>query len=121
MKPSNITELLLKRFGVDDALIGDLTEEYGRRSAVWYYRQVLVAIIGSVLRAIREHRLLAARAVVTGLVVQALLSSGQWIIWGHLQGRLAAWAATLGLHSYSIVPALSWAYVGVVPWGETNS
>ena len=50
-----------------ESLIGDLVECYGHgRSAAWYWRQVLAAILWSFCREVRGHILLAVRAVVTG-------------------------------------------------------
>jgi hypothetical protein len=49
------------------ALTGDLLEECARgRSAIWYWRQVLIAIWIGIWGAIRDHKLLALRAVATG-------------------------------------------------------
>jgi len=56
-----------------ESLIGDLIEQYQRdRSAGWYWRQVLSAILVGVLRDIREHKLRAALAVATGFSVLLL-------------------------------------------------
>lgn len=49
----------------DDALAGDLLEEFNqRRSAAWYWRQVLVAILEGFASEVRHHRVLAIRAIV---------------------------------------------------------
>lgn len=48
----------------NDALIGDLLEEYARgRSRAWYWRQVLAAIAVNFGRALYEHPVLALRAL----------------------------------------------------------
>lgn len=81
---------LMDRFGVPEPLVGDLLEERSRhRSALWQWRQTLVAILWTVARDIRAHRWLAARAVVTGWAVGQLaapirriampLMSGAWV------------------------------------------
>lgn len=49
----------------DDALAGDLLEEFNqRRSAAWYWRQVLVAVLVGFASEVRHHRVLAIRAIV---------------------------------------------------------
>jgi hypothetical protein len=81
---------LMNRFGVPEPLVGDLLEERSRRrSALWQWRQTVVAILWAVARDIRAHRWLAARAVLTGWAVGQLaapvwriampLMSGAWV------------------------------------------
>lgn len=64
---------LLERFTFghrNDALIGDLIEEYGNgRSGAWYWRQGLTAIAVAFCQEIRAHKVLAVRAVATGWAV----------------------------------------------------
>jgi hypothetical protein len=72
--PPTVANWLLERFGVDEALVGDLVEEYGRnRSRVWFWRQTLVAVIKKGATDIRSHKLLAVRAVVIGWMVASLV------------------------------------------------
>jgi hypothetical protein len=60
---------LLKHCVSNEALAGDLTEEYEHgRSRLWYWRQVLSASILEVGWSIRGNRLLAVRAALTGIV-----------------------------------------------------
>ena len=57
-----------------DILLGDLCEEYQRgRSIVWYWLQILAAIAIRSLKDVRANPLVAARAVITGLLAQMLL------------------------------------------------
>lgn len=61
---------LLKRSGINEALSGDLIEQYRRgRSATWYWRQALIAIALRLVNDIREHKVLTARTVFVGWVV----------------------------------------------------
>jgi hypothetical protein len=62
---------LFERLGLDDALSGDLLEECKRRrSAIWYWKQVLVALWIGIWGAIRDHKVLALRAVATGFAME---------------------------------------------------
>lgn len=48
----------------DGVIVGDLLEEFNRgRSAAWYWRQVLVAIVVGCASEVRHHGMLAARAI----------------------------------------------------------
>lgn len=71
--PPMVATWFLKQLGSgpnNDALLGDLIEEYGQgRSRIWYWRQVLIAIVVSFCKEIGAHWLLALRAVVTGWAV----------------------------------------------------
>jgi hypothetical protein len=58
-----------------ESLVGDLLEQYPRRrSAVWYWRQVVTTIVLSVARDISAHKLLAVRAVAMGGLVSVLFT-----------------------------------------------
>jgi hypothetical protein len=65
---------LLERLGLDVALAGDLLEECARgRSTFWYWRQMLIAVLTGIWGAIRDHKLLALRAIATGFAIEFLL------------------------------------------------
>jgi hypothetical protein len=71
-----IAAWIFELVGLDDGLAGDLLEERTRgRSRIWYWRQVLIAILISIYRAIRAHKGLALRAVATGCGINSL-----WIL-----------------------------------------
>lgn len=63
-----IATALLARLGPpDDALLGDLHEEYHRgQSRAWFWRQALTAIVLTGGQDVREHWVLAIRAVALG-------------------------------------------------------
>ena len=61
---------LLEHFGCspnNDAVLGDLAEQYLRKhSVMWYWRQAMKAIAVSLFKEIRGHKQIAARALLTG-------------------------------------------------------
>jgi hypothetical protein len=67
LQPPRVATWLLERSDVDEPLIGDLVERYKRRpSRLWYWRQVLFAIVADIVSRIREHPLLIVRGVALG-------------------------------------------------------
>lgn len=65
--PPELAKWVLKHFGsANEALAGDLIEEYARRSAAWYWRQVLIAVLIGCGNQVRGHKLLTVRAVIVG-------------------------------------------------------
>lgn len=108
-----VATLLLKQLGSspnNDVLIGDLTEEYGRRrSHIWYWRQVLVAIVVSFCKEIRAHSWLALRAVAAGwaviLLYRSLLRAPAMALyaqWSYLPGHTVSNWAVQHLYWYLI-------------------
>jgi hypothetical protein len=60
---------LLERLGVDSAIAGDLIEEYASgRSRVWLVWQAFGAVTVATVRQISQHKVLAVRAVIVGLI-----------------------------------------------------
>jgi hypothetical protein len=58
---------LLRRFVSNDALIGDLTEEFRRgRSGWWYWRQALGWILLGAYQDVCLHTMMTLRAIVVG-------------------------------------------------------
>jgi hypothetical protein len=62
---------LLEHGGLDTVIAGDLLEELARgRSTIWYWRQLLMAIGIGNWNTIRQHRVLALRALATGCAME---------------------------------------------------
>jgi len=75
-----MTIWLLEHGGLDTAIAGDLLEERAQgRSTIWYWKQLLMAVgIGS-WRTIRQHKVLALRALATGCAMEWALA----FAWDH--------------------------------------
>jgi hypothetical protein len=65
--PPPLATWLLQRFGAKEALVGDLVEQYQRgRSGVWYWRQVVIAIVAGIVAEVRYHPWFTVRAMLLG-------------------------------------------------------
>jgi hypothetical protein len=75
VKPPATATWLLHRLGhTNDALTGDLMEEYLHgRSGAWYWRQVLFAVIVGFGKEVWNHKLLSLRALAVGWAAWYLL------------------------------------------------
>jgi len=75
-QPPKMATWLLKQFGCspnNDAVIGDLTEQYRQgKTSSWYWKQTLIAIVRSVFREIGGHKWLIFRAIAVGWMMLAL-------------------------------------------------
>ena len=69
-RPPRVATWLLERLAPRphrESLVGDLIEQFDRgRSAMWYRRQALLAILMGCASEIRSHKLLAIRALAVG-------------------------------------------------------
>lgn len=113
MQPPNAATWLLNKFGcTNDALKGDLVEEYGQgRSVAWYWRQVLVAIVVGFSTEVRAHKLVALRAIITGWTAIYLLDHTVGIAFWRWYFRL--------LLAHGLIPSFWWrhyyTYLVVLP------
>ena len=83
-----------------ESLLGDLVEQHAhRRSTRWYWRQVLTAVVVSTLAGVRDHKLLAARALLVGWGLYYLLAEG--VIWTAMRLRYTLAIACGPLAPYS--------------------
>ena len=66
-RPPIVATWLLQRFvRQDEALTGDMLEEYRGRSVGWYWRQVLIAIVVATADVLREHKVITVRTILLG-------------------------------------------------------
>src|SRR5215470_12566207 len=86
--PPPIATWLLRHFGSspnNDAVMGDLNERYGHgRSCVWYWQQVVAAIISSAFTEVRSDKLTAARSVILGLILVHAIAKLMFNLFGRL-------------------------------------
>jgi hypothetical protein len=75
-QPPTVATWTLKHFGSsNEALTGDLVEEYRQgRSTAWYWRQVLIVVVVGCVNDIRRHGLLTMRAIIIGWAALILSS-----------------------------------------------
>jgi hypothetical protein len=87
-QPPRIATWLLRRFGSspnNDALIGDLNERYRQgRARLWYWSQVIGAIISSAFAEVSSHKFMAARAVLLGLILLHAIARLMFNLFGRL-------------------------------------
>ena len=116
-QPPRIATWMLKHFGCgpdNDTVLGDLAEQYRHKgSAMWYWRQAMKAIPVSVLREIRAHKPIAARALLMGWTM--------WILAGALIFPLAFIGTNVG---YSFQPlhliGSAWSFMWMPVLGVWN-
>jgi len=107
----------LRSDSVNESLVGDLMEEYGRgRSNAWYRRQVLAAIVVSSCDEVRAHALIAIKALITGWAAQFMF---QFLVSG-LLSRFHLWLPLYHklplLFGYGIAASLTWLTLWTPIW-----
>ena len=71
-RPPKLAGWLLKHFdsAADDALLGDLAEQYANKDRpMWYWRQVIGAILVNLFKEIRHNKWFVVRGLLTGWAV----------------------------------------------------
>lgn len=109
--PSGPTWLLIRLGHRNDALTGDLIEEYSQgRSVAWYWRQVLVAIVVDFGKEVRAHKLLALRAIAVGwtalYVLLRVVENPGWRFFGRVLLPRGLNPSPYWWHHYYLYPAL---------------
>ncbi len=105
---------LLKHLGCssdNDAVMGDLSERYQQgKTAAWYWKQTLVAVIVSAFDEVRGHKWLTFRSVLVGWIVFSYLllpSTGsifKSILESYREFETASWnSAAVTTFSYAII------------------
>ena len=70
--PSRLAIWLMTRFGVGDAIVGDI-QEHGEHSSMWLWWQAIGAIVVAVRKDFSTHWIVAIRAIIFGMVVWKFL------------------------------------------------
>jgi hypothetical protein len=93
-QPPRIAAWLLRHFGCgpnNDVVIGDLEERYSRgRSPLWYWRQVLAAMLVSFIQEVWNHKLLTVRAIAVGWAID-VVSRHVFDVTAELLNALGSW------------------------------
>lgn len=102
---------LLKRFGVSDALVGDLVEQHAAgRSRAWLWRQIAGAAVSALAGDLMAHPFRAAMTVLLGLAVRDLTIHGwAWYEPSIDYGIASALLDLVSLRQPAYVVAVGWA------------
>jgi hypothetical protein len=102
-QPPRLATWLMQRLASGprrESLLGDLIEQYHHgRSASWYWRQALTAIVVGVARDIGAHKLLAARALAIGWAVSVLAAFPVNWLSGVIRVWITDWLVEAGQYS----------------------
>lgn len=117
MEPPRLAAAVLHQLLGSGSLAGDLAEEFARRqSRMWYWRQVLAAIIARAWSDIREHKLATFGAITLGFVF--VVVSFRYVMFRLL--HFDHWLFATGLvrwfyaHGYGFPRWAIWPLTGIV-------
>jgi hypothetical protein len=111
--PPAIATWVLEHAYVDEALTGDLAEQYRKgRSPLWYWRQSLVATFVLSGGTILTHKWLALRAIATGWLAWATLSLVRRQIPGWFETMDPATAMAWSTSTESVIRYATWIVIG---------
>ena len=118
-RPPAIPAWLLRRLVSNDALVGDLTEEFRRgRSAAWYWRQVVTAIVVGRSRAYGPSALAVLGLVILYRVANHLPAPGTraeaLAIVGQQVGSTTL--AAYDTHTGGNLSRVTWLALGILPY-----
>jgi hypothetical protein len=122
VKPPTAATWLLHRLShPNDALTGDLMEEYLHgRSRAWYWRQVLSAIVVGFGKEVWNHKLLSLRALAVGWAAWYFLFYIVGVrLWRLYSGILLTHGLTITVwwrHYYLYLTLLPWVFPAACGW-----
>jgi len=87
------------------ALLGDIMEERASgRSAAWYWRQIIFAVVRSVGNSVREHPVLMLRAMATAIAGYLLTALTVALAEGYFYGRYMDWTKVDPRSAFFVTP-----------------
>jgi hypothetical protein len=100
----NIAVWLLDRFGVPDAVVGDIIERSrGGKSGWWIWRQTIGAIVARSLHEARRHPWVALRGVALGVFSGVIAPAARLLVrTSPADRRVTLPFALPGLHSLAL-------------------
>ena len=111
--PPTVASWLLRHlaFGPDDALAGDLVEQFQQgRSSLWYWRQVLWTILARALADARVNKRVTIRAAIVSVIIV--------IVWAYTTRALYLWMSHNWVNAWtkdSRLLLVYWHYYGGHP------
>ena len=109
MKSSQAVAIwLFERLGLDGAITGDFLEECAREhSAMWCWKQVFAALRTATWKTLRDHKVLALRAVGTGVAAESVLRFA-WKVFPHLPQFSIEWWTAGSLYTLLVQATVGW-------------
>lgn len=94
---------LMERFGVADALMGDLVEASAHHRSMWLWWQAIAAIASALAKDIGRHPVLALRATVVGMCALTLCSIPTEWLWRQVNMPLMYALGYVGLQHQHVL------------------